>query len=522
MLPAQIRASVLECASPLALFRMAINSTSNPSRSLALDALRGLAILAMLLSGQMPFDGHALPSWMYHAQEPPPTFQWNGNLPGISWVDLVFPFFLFAMGAAFPLALSRRLERAAMLPADRTSLIGSAGWKHGSTLLFVAERGFLLGFFALFVQLIRPYTMNQHPTTQTWLLALLGFFIFFPILARLPEAWPRAVKISTRAAGWLAAILFCAFTVYPDGSGFSLGRSDIIIIVLTNTAVFGSLVWMFTRENLLLRLGVLGIIFAIRLSNLPTPTDGWVREVWAATEHCAWTSWIFHLYYLQYLCIVIPGTIAGDLILQWTRRETSPEKISAAKNWPLAQYAAILLTMISILLVTLIGLKARWLIETTLPVFALCFTGWMLLQNPLNETEKLFKQLFHWGIYWLVLGLIFEPWEGGIKKDHPTLSYYFVTSGLAICVFIGFSILIDVWQQKRWLRLLIDNGQNPMIAYAGINNFITPVLALVGADKLLTQFATTPWRGFWKGAIITLLMALTVSFLTRKKIFWRT
>jgi hypothetical protein len=95
-------------------------------------------------------------------------------------------------------------------------------------------------------------------------------------------------------------------------------------------------------------------------------------------------------------------------------------------------------------------------------------------------------------------------------------------SGLAICVFIGCSILIDVFQQKRWLRLLIDNGQNPMIAYAGINNFITPVLALIGADQWLAHFATTPWRGFWKGVIVTLLMALTVSFLTRRKIFWRT
>jgi predicted acyltransferase len=499
---------------------MAANS-QNPNRALALDALRGLAILAMLLSGQMPFDSHALPSWMYHAQEPPPTFQFQANLPGISWVDLVFPFFLFAMGAAFPLALARRLERAAARPAGRTNLFGSAGQRHGSTLLFVAERGFLLGFFALFVQLIRPYTLNQHPTTQTWLLALIGFFIFFPILTRLPAAWPGAVKISVRAAGWLAAILFCALVTYPDGSGFKVTRSDIIIIVLTNMAVFGSLVWMFTRENILLRLGVMGIFFAIRLSNLPTPTDGWVRDVWMATEHCPWTSWIFHLYYLQYLCIVIPGTIAGDLIFQWTRRDTT-QKITGANNWPLAHYASILLTMVALVLLTLIGLKGRWLMETTLLAFVLCFIGWMLLRVPLNDTEKFFQKLFHWGIYWLVLGLVFEPWEGGIKKDHPTLSYYFVTSGLAICTLIAFSILIDVWNQKRPLRLLIDNGQNPMIAYAGINNFITPVLALVGADTLLTHLATTPWRGFWKGAIITLLMALTVSFLTRKKIFWRT
>ena len=485
--------------------------SSQPNRALALDALRGLAILAMLLSGQLPFDHNALPSWMYHAQVPPPKFEFQGDLPGISWVDLVFPFFLFAMGAAFPLALSRRMENKA------------APWK---LFLFVAERGFLLGFFALFVQLIRPHVLNNHPTTATWWLALLGFFIFFPILARLPAAWPLWVRTTIRTAGWLGAFLFCALVTYPDGSGFKLTRSDIIIIVLTNMAVFGSLIWMLTRENLLLRLGVLGVIFAIRLSNLPKATDGWVHDLW---RFPAWDNWIsnsvhafYQLYYLQYLCIVIPGTIAGDLILRWTRRDTSPEKISAARSWPLLRYLLILLTMLLLPLVSLIGLKARWLLETTLLDFALCFFGWLLLRVPLNETERMFQKLFNWGIYWLVLGLVFEPWEGGIKKDHPTLSYYFVTSGLAICTLIAFSILIDVFQQKRWLRLLIDNGQNPMIAYAGINNFIIPVLALTGGATLLNEFATTPWRGFCKGAVITLLMALAVSFLTRRKIFWRT
>src|ERR1700678_261744 len=81
------------------------------NRAYALDALRGLAILAMLLSGQEPFGQHALPAWMYHGQEPPPHHDWLGTLPGITWVDLVFPTFLFCMGAAFPLALARRLDQ---------------------------------------------------------------------------------------------------------------------------------------------------------------------------------------------------------------------------------------------------------------------------------------------------------------------------------------------------------------------------------------------------------------------------
>jgi predicted acyltransferase len=486
------------------------SSASAPSRALALDALRGLAILAMLLSGQLPFDQNALPSWMYHAQEPPPQFEWVGTLAGISWVDLVFPFFLFAMGAAFPLALARRMEN--KTPA----------WK---LLLFILERGFLLGFFALFVMAIRPSQLSKDPTTETRFVALLGFFIFFPILTRLPEAWPSLVKISTRAVGWVAAILFLSLVRYPSkggpDTGFDLNRSDIIIIVLANMAVFGSLAWMLTRQNLLLRLGLLGILLAIRLPNYPEATEGdsWIHDLWKYSP----APWIYKLYYLQYLNIVIPGTIAGDLILQWTRRSLPPGKLDIAQSWSLLRYLCIGLLMIGFVLVLLIGLKGRWcLTSTTILTFAMCCLGWKLLQNPLNETERLFKKLFQWAIYWLVIGLIFEPYEGGIKKDHPTLSYYFITSGLAICAYIGFSILIDVFQRKRWLWLLIDNGQNPMIAYAGINNFITPALALTGGAGLLADFATSPWRGFWKGAIITLLMALTVSLLTRMKIFWRT
>jgi predicted acyltransferase len=479
-----------------------VNSVGGQNRALALDALRGLAILAMLLSGQMPFDGNALPAWMYHAQVPPPDFKFNPQNFGITWVDLVFPFFLFSMGAAFPLALAKRMENK------------TPPWK---LAWFVLERGLLLGFFALFVQLIRPYTLNNHPTTATWLMALLGFFIFFPILMRLPEAWSNKIKFSVRAIGWLAAILFCALVTYPDGSGFKLTRSDIIIVVLTNMAVFGSAIWMLTRESWLPRVGVIGLVLALRMSNMPVALDGWVHDLWTTSP----TPWIYSLYYLQYLCIVIPGTIAGDMILQWTRRQPILPG-TVVKNWPLWRYASALLVMIGMVLVALIGLKARWLTETALAIFSLCLIGWMLLREPLNETEALFKKLFNWAIYWLVLGLILETYEGGIRKDRATVSYYFVTSGLATCTLIAFTILIDVWNQKRPLRLLIDNGQNPMIAYAGINNFITPILALTGGATLLTHFATTPWRGFCKGAIITWLMALVVSFLTRKKIFWRT
>ena len=170
----------------------------------------------------------------------------------------------------------------------------------------------------------------------------------------------------------------------------------------------------------------------------------------------------------------------------------------------------------------LIGLFSRYLVETTLLTFVLCGAGYWLTNKPLNEREKLYRELFHWAIFWLVLGLFFEPYEGGIKKDKATVSYYFVTSGLAICSYIFFSVVIDVFKKKRAVQLLIDNGQNPMIAYAGINNFVIPLLGVTGILSVMNALVTTPFLGFLKGLIFTLLLMLVTSFCTKKKIFWRT
>ena len=65
-------------------------------RADALDALRGLAVLAMVLSGTIARK--TLPAWMYHAQLPPPDHIFNNKLPGLTWVDLVFPFFSVCNG----------------------------------------------------------------------------------------------------------------------------------------------------------------------------------------------------------------------------------------------------------------------------------------------------------------------------------------------------------------------------------------------------------------------------------------
>ncbi|MDD5582317.1 MAG: DUF5009 domain-containing protein [Candidatus Marinimicrobia bacterium] len=498
------------------------NFSALKSRAYNLDALRGLAILLMVLAGTVPRG--TLPAWMYHAQVPPPNHVFNPNLPGITWVDLVFPFFLFAMGAAFPLALSKKIEKGIPL----------------SKIIFsILERGILLAIFAIFVMHIRPHQLSASLHAATWLKALGGFAILFLVYLRYPKTWHPSLRITLKIIGWVSLVLWLAFMTYADGSGFSVKRNDIILIVLTNMAVFGALIWLGTRKTHLFRLGILGFYLAFRLVYMqwnimqaigPTAeparnigsvlylftnqTTNWMIKVWEFSPF----PWLYQFHFLKYLFIVIPGSIAGDFILQWLKKkETGP----ILNKKPQISITLAIFMMLSV--VTLLGgLQSRHVFLTFILCSVMALVAIFLTRHPQTETEKFIRNLVLWGSYFLILGLLFEPFEGGIKKDNSTLSYYFVTSGLAFYLITFFTLLIDGFKKQKWVNILILNGQNPMIAYVGMANFIWPILHLTGLQSVAAKIFSTPWTGFLWGVIQTILLALFVSVLTRKKLFWKT
>src|SRR5207247_8872590 len=142
-----------------------------PVRAVAVDALRGLAILGMVLVAVEPL--RVLPAWMYHAQEPPPDHQMNLALAGLTWPDLVFPIFVFTLGVAIPLAWARRLER---------------GASYGEVASGVLGRGGLLLFFALFRQHFESSLAALQPEPYAWAIGLLVFTFLFAFFTRLVVA----------------------------------------------------------------------------------------------------------------------------------------------------------------------------------------------------------------------------------------------------------------------------------------------------------------------------------------------
>ncbi|HEX3435308.1 MAG TPA: DUF5009 domain-containing protein [Pseudacidobacterium sp.] len=74
---------------------------SAPTRVASIDIFRGLTMVVMIFVNDLA-SVHGLPWWTYHAP---------GKVDVMTYVDMVYPLFLFIVGISVPLALERRLKK---------------------------------------------------------------------------------------------------------------------------------------------------------------------------------------------------------------------------------------------------------------------------------------------------------------------------------------------------------------------------------------------------------------------------
>lgn len=461
--------------------------TVSQTRLLSLDALRGLAILLMVLSGSIAF-GDVLPAWMYHAQVPPPTHTFNPNIAGISWVDLVFPFFLFSMGAAFPLALSKKLKNNGTL----------------LTLVQTIKRYILLIFFAVFTFHSRAWVMSPTAGTTENLLSIGCFLLLFLMFSK-TDIERSGFSIGRQILGFILAIAFLWLYPFKDG-GFDIFKSDIIIVVLANMALFGSAIWIFTQHKPWLRVAVLPLVMAIFLSG--KLADSWTNTLFNWSP----LPWAYTFYYLKYLFIIIPGTFAGDWLL---RAKNSSVLIKPS-------FTTLAIALICLLLIVLNTgfLFSRQLITNVM--VTICLAGVIVFLCEKSGLNEVYQNFAYLGVLLLVLGLFFEPYEGGIKKDPSTYSYYFVCSGMAFLAIFSFILLEAGGYFKTGFKFMAKVGQNPMIAYTAGNLFLLPLLRISNLETSLNLLNQTAWGGFARGVIFTSIVALIAILFTNKRVFWKT
>lgn len=460
-------------------------------RNQSLDALRGLAIFAMVLAGSIAFG--ILPAWMYHAQEPPPTHAFMPALPGISWVDLVFPFFLFSMGAAIPFSLKRKIKDGTGFP---------------DILEMTVKRYILLVFFALFTRQMTVAGLSRQPGLLEYILPLLAFALLF-VLFYAPASktlWWQVLK--GIALGITVVLLYTL--PFESGSGFSLYNSDIIILILANVSLAGTLWWYFTKNNPLLRIALLPLLMGIYLSG--TQPGNWCHTL------LSWSPWpwMYQPGFLKYLFILLPGTLAGDWMLQYGGIGETPGK-QDIKYLRLAAWCAAAVLVCNVCL-----LFSR---HTTINIFAtiigLCGCYAALKKTTAQQFPGL-PLFLKAGAYLVVLGLCFESFEGGIKKDPATFSYYFVTTGLAFLVLIIFYSLQYSKAGNVIIHGLSLTGRNPMVAYVAGNLLLLPLLHLTGGLSLFESMGQSVWLGVVRGFLFTGIVAAIAAWCSHRQWYWKT
>jgi len=95
----------------------AVEVTAKPSVRLAsIDIFRGLTIAVMIFVNDLA-SVHGLPWWNYHMP---------ANKDAMTYVDMVYPFFLFIVGLSLPIAVKQRLKKGSTLSLWVHVLIRSA------------------------------------------------------------------------------------------------------------------------------------------------------------------------------------------------------------------------------------------------------------------------------------------------------------------------------------------------------------------------------------------------------------
>ena len=639
------------------------NNNQKP-RAHALDALRGYAIITMVLSAMEAFS--VLPRWMYHAQVPPPDHVFDPTIYGITWVDIIFPFFLFSMGAAIPLSLGRQHAKG--------ESIMKLTWK-------TVQRWVKLTFFAIFIIHAFPFMLGYE---QEWMRYAMPIFFFILLcLMFMPNPFGLS-PYKARAITWsayLVAVGFMLLQPYAGGAPFRLTDSDCIMLILANVSLTGSIIYLLTIGHPLRRLALLPFLVALFMA--AHTANSWP----ALLIHTSWLPWLYLPAYQEYLLIIIPGTVAGEWIAQWLEKmkanDTSKglvdnyqkkneavlesvnplkggrgavlengngvkndEKVVLENGNPLkggggavlengnkvkndekavlenenkvrtrseemkdkenALALPVAFLSLALIVVNVVLLFGRHLVANLVATMVLtALTAWLLrsrreagttgveaakqrsaskdassqnaakqevsnreassqeaakqevssreassqeaskqevynreasLQEaaqqevynqkcssiPASPTLHFWQRLSSAGAYLLLLGLCLESYEGGIRKDDVTLSYLFVTCGLAFYALLLLTVVCDHWH-VRWLCAPLEMvGKNPMVAYVSASMVIIPVLILTQLYPYIDALSSQPLTGFLKGVLLTALcMALTAWF-THKRWFWKT
>jgi heparan-alpha-glucosaminide N-acetyltransferase len=270
-----------------------ITAQSTTTRLASIDIFRGLTMLVMIFVNDLD-SVHGLPWWTHHAK---------ANIDVMTYVDMVFPFFLFIVGLSMPLAIQQRLKKNPSIPSL---------WLH----VFIRSFSLVvLGVILANAELGDAAHMVINP--KAWpVLALAGASLFLSLY--------KGSERATTVHRWLRI--------------FGLVLTIAMFAIFRRVTPDGHVAWLdFSYAEIL---GIIGYTyFAVALLYIPTRRWLWAPFAWLAVlvafnaactsqgllRHVPLYVWPFHNG--SSASIIMAGVVASTIFLGDHRLQALRQKI---------------------------------------------------------------------------------------------------------------------------------------------------------------------------------------------------
>jgi heparan-alpha-glucosaminide N-acetyltransferase len=284
------------------------SARTSTSRVVSIDVFRGLTMAVMIFVNELS-SVRGLPWWTYHAP---------GEVNVMTYVDMVFPFFLFIVGMSLPLSIAQRLKR-------NSSVL--ALWVH----VVVRVLGLIvLGLILANAEKVDPARMSISGSTWA-LLGLVSVALYLNVYGK-----------SER---------------FPAYSGVLrlLGLAGVIVLfaIFRRTTHDGHFAWIDGSYPEIL--GLIGYSYlAVAILYIPTRRWAWASWAWFVLlitfcVLCTGNLITFPHHLPLYLwpfsngamaCIVMAGVITSSIFLGTNRRPSPHRAMALAASFGILLLAA--------------------------------------------------------------------------------------------------------------------------------------------------------------------------------------